>query len=432
MRTVRSSLVLAGVFALMSCGNSGPAVLSLNGAANMSAGDGVSGGVKESRMMALNVEYKIMNDLPALATSERVYLMKRPKDFLDQFTAIAKALGQKGDVVQSTDDTNRYHVGKGDDETGMWLYVTKSESTWSYSNSISSHATTISSQPCPEKSSDCGEQVVEKPQNLLSPQDAKARALSILGAAQVDTSSIRFSADTDDWSTSVTGVLQIGGLDTSLVFYFYFGADGVLGSAHGRIVSLVKGDEYPLVSPEKAIDRLATSMFGVGTKVGVDSLVAPTAESPPTIVPITAVRLSYMAASLADGSSMLLPAYTYSNTDGDVGTVFAVEQKYLVADTSVPPTDKGVIEPDPSGSGSGSSDSSDGVDVPAAYAITQSDANTLIGLTEDEASKIAIEKRWLVRVAMRDGEAYMLTQDFVTNRVNLMLVKTIVTAVAVG
>ncbi len=430
MRTFRSSLVLAGVFALMSCGNSGPAVLSLNGNTNTSAEDGVAGGAQDSKMMAVNVEYKAMNDLPALATSGHVYVMKRPKDFLDQFKAIAVALGQKGDVVQSADDTNGYQIGKSD-TLGMWLHVTKGESTWSYFLNASSPATTISSRPCPEKEPDCAEQVKEKPKNLLSKDDAQARVLGILGTAQVDTSSIRFSASTDDWSTSVTGVRQIDGLDTSLLFSFNFGADGVLGVAHGVIVSLVKGDEYPLVSPEKAIDRLTSSMFGMETKVGIDSLVAPTAESPPIVIPITGVRLSYMAATLANGSSVLLPAFTYSNTDRDVGTVFAVEQKYLVT-TWITDTGKGVIEPGQPGSGSGSSDSSGGVDVPTTYAITQSDANTLIGLTEDEAGKIAVEKGWLVRVAMRDGEAYMLTQDFVPNRVNLTLVKILVTAVAVG
>ena len=37
-----------------------------------------------------------------------------------------------------------------------------------------------------------------------------------------------------------------------------------------------------------------------------------------------------------------------------------------------------------------------------------------------------------VRVAMRDGEAFMLTKDYLENRANLTVVKTVVTAVAIG
>jgi hypothetical protein len=39
---------------------------------------------------------------------------------------------------------------------------------------------------------------------------------------------------------------------------------------------------------------------------------------------------------------------------------------------------------------------------------------------------------WQVRVAMRDGEAFMLTQDFQTNRVNLTITKGLVTNVVIG
>jgi hypothetical protein len=56
----------------------------------------------------------------------------------------------------------------------------------------------------------------------------------------------------------------------------------------------------------------------------------------------------------------------------------------------------------------------------------------LIGLTESEAVKVASERGWTIRVAMRDGEAFMLTKDYSENRVNLTVVKTVVTAVTIG
>jgi hypothetical protein len=62
----------------------------------------------------------------------------------------------------------------------------------------------------------------------------------------------------------------------------------------------------------------------------------------------------------------------------------------------------------------------------------QLSAQKLIGLSEDEAQKVADGLGWTVRVAMRDGEAFMLTTDFQTNRVNLTVTKGSVTAVTVG
>jgi hypothetical protein len=65
-------------------------------------------------------------------------------------------------------------------------------------------------------------------------------------------------------------------------------------------------------------------------------------------------------------------------------------------------------------------------------AISQAEANSLIGLTEREATLTAGGKDWLVRIAVRDGKFFMLTTDYVTNRVNLTIEKTLVTAVTVG
>jgi hypothetical protein len=62
----------------------------------------------------------------------------------------------------------------------------------------------------------------------------------------------------------------------------------------------------------------------------------------------------------------------------------------------------------------------------------QLSAQKLIGLSDDEAQKVADGLGWTVRVAMRDGEAFMLTTDFQTNRVNLTVTKGSVTAVTVG
>ena len=120
---------------------------------------------------------------------------------------------------------------------------------------------------------------------------------------------------------------------------------------------------------------------------------------------------------------MLLPAFTFSNGDGDVGTVMAVTDEFVVFPSiDSPPPDPGAIEP--------------GVPEPApgeiVQELTQESADSLIGLTEDEATKVAAERGWAVRVAMRDGEPFMLTMDYRQDRVNITVVNNLVTSVVIG
>ena len=153
-------------------------------------------------------------------------------------------------------------------------------------------------------------------------------------------------------------------------------------------------------------------------------------------VPITGVRLTLMQTTLTNNSSILLPAYTFTNADGDVGTVLAIEEKYLslgdseVTDGSDPvPTP---VEPGTSGGSPGAGmGQAENPTIPVAV-LDEVSAKKLIGLEETEAQKVATELGWQVRIAMRDEEAFMLTKDYQTNRVNLTITKGVVTNVAVG
>ena len=56
----------------------------------------------------------------------------------------------------------------------------------------------------------------------------------------------------------------------------------------------------------------------------------------------------------------------------------------------------------------------------------------LVGLTEDEATKVAESNGWIVRISSRDGEEFQLTMDYLANRVNLAIADGKVTGVSVG
>jgi hypothetical protein len=64
--------------------------------------------------------------------------------------------------------------------------------------------------------------------------------------------------------------------------------------------------------------------------------------------------------------------------------------------------------------------------------LDENSAQQLLGLPEEEATKVAMANGWLVRVAARDGEFFMLTKDYVENRVNLSVKNGIVIAITVG
>jgi hypothetical protein len=230
-------------------------------------------------------------------------------------------------------------------------------------------------------------------------------------------------------------------ISSNMSLYVSFGSDAKIMYASGPLVELKNAGSYPLIAPKDAVKRLSQLQYGlVGptARSAIDmSVSSPVTDgsAPASIdVPITGVRLALMQTTLTNNSSILLPAYTFTNANGDVGTVLAIEDKYLsYGDSQV--TDGGDPEPVPMPADPGSPavvpGQAENPTNPVA-ALDDASAKKLIGLTEAEAQKVATELGWQVRVAMRDGEAFMLTTDYQTNRVNLTITKGYVTFVVVG
>lgn len=64
--------------------------------------------------------------------------------------------------------------------------------------------------------------------------------------------------------------------------------------------------------------------------------------------------------------------------------------------------------------------------------ISTEEANTLLGMSETEATAFAEDKGWVVRIAARDGEQFALTMDYNPKRVNLSVENDLVTDVFIG
>lgn len=69
---------------------------------------------------------------------------------------------------------------------------------------------------------------------------------------------------------------------------------------------------------------------------------------------------------------------------------------------------------------------------PGGTEVTDEQAQRLVGMSETQATAAAQEKGWVLRIGSRDGEYFMLTEDYRTDRVTVDVVDGTVTAVAVG
>ena len=58
-----------------------------------------------------------------------------------------------------------------------------------------------------------------------------------------------------------------------------------------------------------------------------------------------------------------------------------------------------------------------------------SEAEILVGLRLDDAEALAGDEGWEIRVAILDGEEFLLTMDYVPNRANVEVTDGIVTGI---
>ncbi|MBJ7491079.1 MAG: hypothetical protein JHC59_07070 [Ilumatobacteraceae bacterium] len=427
------AVIALSALTFAACGSNDPLVLSLKSSQVKSgsnrANASSSQDAEDAKLAyAQDISYSVLNELPDLGESALAWSVNPLKQNIGTLKKLAVLLGLLGDVVK--EDKNNFSIGL-DDKTGagIRLFVDVSSSWWNYSS-----GSVADSVP---------------PANLPDEATAIARVTQLLTDSGLRVKTYAFTATRSDWSTDVVGTFMARDVSSNLEMHVSFGSDAKIMYASGPLVELKNAGSYPLVSPKDAVKRLSQLQYGlVGptARSAIDMAVsAPVTNSSTTTtvtVPITGVRLTLMQTTLTNKSSILLPAYTFTNADGDVGTVLAIEDKYLsYGDSEV--TDGGEPEPDPKSvdpvSPNGdSSDGSPGVAPPAenptasVAALDDASSKKLIGLTEAEAQKVAAEMGWQVRVAMRDGEAFMLTQDFQTNRVNLTITKGLVTNVVIG
>ncbi|MEI6404009.1 MAG: hypothetical protein WCP59_17680 [Actinomycetota bacterium] len=315
-------------------------------------------------------------------------------------------------------------------------------------------------------------EVPAPPANVPDKAAATVKAKQFLTSLGLDPSQYEFTTYADDYSASVTAWLLLDGHRSPLQINLGYGGEGVLQWASGSLAAPQASDEYPLVTPEEGLARLndQAGMWmaygGGGVLRGVASDVAtkavangiapgggstdsvavgaggaavapvpvcdPAADcviepgTMPPAVPITVrvsgVRLDVTMVWADDGTVWLLPAYTFTSTDGGEYTVIAVDDQYIA-------------QPEPTPVDTTPVDTVPGTDVTAPVDTTPVDttpvtdlpqpvdsaaaATALVGLSVDEATKVAEGNGWTLRVSTLDGEGQMLTDDYSPTRVNV-------------
>lgn len=426
-------LAVVSLLSLSACGESGPVVLALassqrdsgeNRAATDSATD-------VPQFTGMTVDYQVVSDLDAMPAEAQAWSVSSYGEAMRETQRLADAFGMDAKAKRSEDDKYVFIAEDPDTQSSVWLWNHLAIGGW-WSYTQASASTTSSSPGCAPDDRACLADVTPSlPTNLISIDDAVQRSKDYLTQAKLTAEDYVFSAVRTDWSTEVTGVVQVENVLTNVSVNFSYGQDGMLMYATGPMMTVSRADVYPLITLEKALERLSSpqyGFFGGAARIASDVAVSDSSTNNdqsviPLTIPITDVRLTLMESNLSNGTHMLLPAFTFSNGDGDVGTVLAVSDEFIVfPDIDPSPVDPGVTEP-------GEPEPAPGDQV---QELTQDSADSLIGLTEDEARKVAAERGWGVRVAMRDGEAFMLTTDYREDRVNLTVEKNTVTSVQIG
>jgi hypothetical protein len=408
MSKIRLTLIVGAVaLILTACAAPGPLVLSL---ADTQSGSGRNRADQfaDASLFKVpdNVTYTLDATLPEFPNEMLSWSLTPTKESRSALRRIAVALNVPGEVVKH--ERNLFSIGVPENSNnGLWLWVDIGGGWWSYVSGLNS----------------VGEE------NLMSTEDAIARAKNILTKAELPTMNYEFSAVKKARTTDVIGTLKMDGLRTNIVVRFAFGADGAVLQASGPLLDLVKALAYPVISAQDAVGRLTDEKFA---SLRTSDVVRSFGVKSNATVSITGVELTLMQIVLNNRSSMLLPAYTFINARGVVGTVLAVPDRYLSYGDSIV---TGGVEPAPQPESKpvGTTTTMKPAIMDANPSVLSKEtANALVGLSEAEATKVATGNNWLVRVAKRDGEEFMLSMDYITNRVNFTVVAGVVTSVSIG
>ena len=477
------ALTVFAIFAVSSCGDdpdaSGPPILVLsaaNGGGWSSTAPAASdmAGADEKMMWGYQQHFTAGTDLPALDSDAPSYTLAAGDVSTDSLNALKAAFGVTKDfVAQDVNQGGGYLSGNYDGTTATLYVSSDAMHYWSYSPawdqaSMSSEPCIIDSDTTYVPTSDVPAPIAEicaeptAPENVPTKAEAEALFAKTISALGVKGNNLILDSYADEWSASVTGYLKIDGVRSPLSWSIGYGADAAITWASGVFADVQDGASYPRIGTAAAIERLNSQQAGnwggpmVRGGVTYDTAVAsdveaavttepassdavaetyPVTDAPaPEIQEVSIVGVEEELVTLygADGSIYLVPGYTFIAAEDEYGyagryTVSALPDEYMqvteavdavpatdvpVPDTAVAPAVDPAVDPDMS--------------------VAQDVSDSVLGMSEAEATKTVEAKGLSVRVGSRDGEDFPLTMDYRTDRVTLTVKDDKVTAATPG
>jgi hypothetical protein len=490
------ALSVFALFAMSSCGDdpdaSGPPVLVLSAAnaggwsADAPAASESFTGMDEKMMWRYQQNFTATVDLPALDSNAPSYTLAAGDVSTDSLNALKAAFGVTKDFVAQDASQGGGFLSGNYDGTTATLYVgSDAMPFWSYSpawdqSSISSRpcimedavATTDSPSTDDVPTTDVASEICAEPvapENVPTKAEAEALFAKTISALGVKSNDLILDSYADEWGANVTGYLKIDGVRSPLSWSIGYGADAAITWASGVFADVQDGASYPRIGTAAAIERLNSQQAGnwggpmvrggfaydTAATSGVEAAVTtepatsdvpssdvpssdvvaetyPVTDAPaPEIQEVSIIGVEEELVMLygADGSIYLVPGYTFIAAEDEFGyvgryTVSALPDEYMqVADavnevplsiapeTAAPAVDP-AVDPDMS--------------------VAQEVADTVLGMSEAEATKTAEAKGLTVRVGSRDGEDFPLTMDYRIDRVTLTVIADKVTAATPG
>ena len=467
------ALTVFALFAVSSCGDdpdaSGPPILVLsaaNGGGWSESAPAASDMAGADGKMLWNYQqnFTAAADLPALDSNAPSYTLTAGDASTDSLNALKAAFGVTKDfVAQDATQGGGYLAGiYGSTPT---LYVgSDAMRYWSYSpawdeSSISSRPSIIDSDTTYVPTSDVPAPIAEicaepaAPENVPTKAEAEALFAATMAALGVNNDDLILESFADEWGANVTGYLKIDGVRSPLSWSVGYGAEASITWASGVFADVQDGASYPRIGTTVALERLnnqQSDMWGdpmvrggfaeeaavaPDIETAVTTEVMPLIDAPETLVQVVSiigVEEELVTLYGADGSIYLVPGYTFIAAEDEYGyagryTVSALPDEYMqvtdavdavpatdvpVPDTAVAPAVDPAVDPDMS--------------------VAQEVADTVLGMSEAEATKTAETKGLTVRVGSRDGEDFPLTMDYRTDRVTLTVIADKVTAATPG
>ncbi len=440
--------------------------------------------------------FTAVGDLPSLDTDAPSYVISASDVAKRDLNSLLKVFSLKDEfVAQDANMGGGFLAGEYNTGDSPTMYVSADATHyWSYQAPWSRSMTDVGCAIPPVAEGDTVPSVEScsvptPPENVPSAAQAEDLFDQMLKDLGLKAKDFITESYADEWNASVTGYLTIDGVRTSLSWSASYGADAELVWASGVLAEVTQAADYPRIGTAQGIERLnndqqygwggpmarggiayddmavksqgAPRALAQGIEPVSEEVVGVTVDAEPEIMPMTvttepetlegtvdsppiaqempvieieivAVEEELLSLYGEDGLIYLVPGYAFLAAEESGWTprymVSALPDEFIeeantdsvdlptpdVTETPVPET----IDP-----------SNPVVDEPN---ITQEAADTLLAMTEDEATKTAADNGWEVRVGQRDDEMFALTKDYRMDRVTLTIVADEVTKVDVG